>query len=961
MNTISKFFLLFTVFLILALSSFGDTHFRFRDCNLPPDFDGNSDLVTLDIDNNGFPDIVASNYDTPMRVYMNTGDDINGDGGFEFYFDDSRIEIDTTSVHGLGLFDADGDSLLDIVLAMQKSWGLGGMENIVLIQEAGGYFEENSSAIPRLRDRTNGIVAADLNGDDLNDLVVANGSYYDSTVYKDRSYILINSGYKNADSLWIFYDPFDSAVFIDSVWEDSACTREVIVADFDTNGYPDILFVNRVESCRLLMNRCHGIGCVPRFEEADSSALPDTLLGNYHYYCGDHADIDLDGDEDFLISTYDQMPLLFINDSTGRFSQRDFPTFPHWGFRRKAIFEDFNDDSLPDVVIADQIIRYFMNDPSDTASFVDLTESHFPNNNMENQYTVFAMIAFDADIDGDMDIFAGNSWEQNRLYSNNHGSFRDITFSRYPHDASDDYQIYPFDIDDDSDLDIFYGGRDDSLHFYENVGDSFVSASSRIVGQEWATEGSDRVRVRSWAFGDLSGDGLCDFVLGGSDPNNPVIENHIHINRGDGTYADSTRLNIPWLTDISAKDIFLINANGDNRPDLFIVGIDSNKKDALYLNRGDIDGDGVDNFVNIPGAIPATSIGISGYSDFADINGDSLDDIIIAKTDSFLLDFTLGWHNVLLLSNGDSTYFDATDSLIPASTNGNAITSAARFGDVNGDGYKDIIFVNGYITDDPPPDSSSQSALLIYNPDSGRFIDATDSLPRDAFFSKPDARFADVDSDGDLDIIIGAVFVHSRYDRFNRHPMVYINNGTGGFGDSTEAWVPDIGSLMEHHNAIGVGDLDSDGRIDFLSQCDGQSRIWWNHYTDVVRAGETRHYLQTSQSLSAYPNPFNSSVTISIDAPVGAIHVLPLQIEIFDIAGRHIKTLRPSATSGTGPSGLEKGGMEVPLLKGDLGGSFTWTPNESIASGIYLVRARFDTRSLSGAETSTIKRIVYLK
>ena len=82
-------------------------------------------------------------------------------------------------------------------------------------------------------------------------------------------------------------------------------------------------------------------------------------------------------------------------------------------------------------------------------------------------------------------------------------------------------------------------------------------------------------------------------------------------------------------------------------------------------------------------------------------------------------------------------------------------------------------------------------------------------------------------------------------------------------------------------------------------------------------------------TISAHPNPFNSAVRISLDfgsESPEALSTLPpgaCRVEIFDVNGRHVETLRPSATSGTGPSCLEKGGMEVPLLKGDLGGSLS--------------------------------------
>jgi hypothetical protein len=96
--------------------------------------------------------------------------------------------------------------------------------------------------------------------------------------------------------------------------------------------------------------------------------------------------------------------------------------------------------------------------------------------------------------------------------------------------------------------------------------------------------------------------------------------------------------------------------------------------------------------------------------------------------------------------------------------------------------------------------------------------------------------------------------------------------------------------------------------------------------------------------LHCYPNPFNSAVRISVGEGL-----VPSRVEIFDISGRRIETLRPSATS------LDKGGEENTLLfKGGQGGSFTWTPDESIGSGVYLVRAKVSGESVT-------KRVVYLK
>ena len=116
---------------------------------------------------------------------------------------------------------------------------------------------------------------------------------------------------------------------------------------------------------------------------------------------------------------------------------------------------------------------------------------------------------------------------------------------------------------------------------------------------------------------------------------------------------------------------------------------------------------------------------------------------------------------------------------------------------------------------------------------------------------------------------------------------------------------------------------------------------------------------------------FNGEVRISVEQTFLSVQngqtgvfELPIKVEVFDVNGRRVAQL-PS------PS--------VPLPEGEVGNSFshwekvaegrmrafTWQPAPTLPSSVYLVRARFDPLSLSGAETSgsgTItKRIVYLK
>ncbi len=120
---------------------------------------------------------------------------------------------------------------------------------------------------------------------------------------------------------------------------------------------------------------------------------------------------------------------------------------------------------------------------------------------------------------------------------------------------------------------------------------------------------------------------------------------------------------------------------------------------------------------------------------------------------------------------------------------------------------------------------------------------------------------------------------------------------------------------------------------------------------DIEKPGEI--------AISAYPNPFNSAVTIALEG-AGECDT-PLRIEIYDVAGRMVETvtepvevpvgegLRPSRSSQTTKTG---GSKTAPLRNG----VFTWTPAPSLPSGVYLVRAAFDDGS-----GSVSRKITYLK
>jgi len=168
----------------------------------------------------------------------------------------------------------------------------------------------------------------------------------------------------------------------------------------------------------------------------------------------------------------------------------------------------------------------------------------------------------------------------------------------------------------------------------------------------------------------------------------------------------------------------------------------------------------------------------------------------------------------------------------------------------------------------------------------------------------------------------------------------------------------------------------------------GGCRLYMFHLADSVVSGisnPAQHTpLPAAFEIYAYPNPFNSAVTIALDIPGGDGSPAPISVEIYDVNGRRVKTVTEpvevpigvEATVGRLAKDTSTGSVSVfaPLHKGGQGGSYIWRPDESLPSGVYLVRATAGGRgdldpdgpstssgTVAGSGTVATARVVYLK
>jgi hypothetical protein len=340
----------------------------------------------------------------------------------------------------------------------------------------------------------------------------------------------------------------------------------------------------------------------------------------------------------------------------------------------------------------------------------------------------FGVAIADFDNDGWPDIFVAN-YGKNRLYRNNHdGTFTDVaekagvTLGNWSDGATwGDY-------DGDGRLDLFVSGY---IHFER---DNLPYAGSKAVG-----------------YADCQFRGLSGVTCG---PRGIKGEpDHLFHNNGDGTFTDvSAKAGVADKNDYYGMTAVFVDVNDDGRPDLLVAN--DSTPNYLYINRGDgtfEDSSYSSGFALNKDGREVASMGIAV--------GDYLNN---GRVDLFVTDFADDM-KVLYRNDGEANFNDVavrsgiSNYWIPF------LSWGTGFIDYDNDGWKDLFVVNGHVFPQADQhewgSTYAQRPLLFRNTRNGQFayVPPVKDSGLAALTSARGAAFGDLFNNGKIDVVISPI------------------------------------------------------------------------------------------------------------------------------------------------------------------------------------------------------------
>jgi len=311
--------------------------------------------------------------------------------------------------------------------------------------------------------------------------------------------------------------------------------------------------------------------------------LPETSSAFKIYFTSPTGDIDNDGDSDVIGQKKWATHLdVFINDGYGNFLSDTTYFVPNTLDSFYPVLLDFNKDGYLDLIRFDTAVVVLYNNGE--GIFTDKTKiGHYDKGGNVVQHS---MSWADVDNDGDMDVYCGMTWGKNIFFLNTGTALEQVEANHITLSESEaTHSVNWIDYDNDGDMDLY---TVDVL--FENLGS--MEFEKHIIRE--GKYDSDSTWSSSRVWGDLDNDGDLDLfvsvennhLLG--DPTKPLSAhpyNLLYLNEGNGNFTNVLNHTLT-LHDSHTAEIF----DHDNDGDLDVLTIGNgwaeNGHNQLFINEG---------------------------------------------------------------------------------------------------------------------------------------------------------------------------------------------------------------------------------------------------------------------------------------------------------------------------------------------------------------------------------------
>ncbi|WP_082037867.1 VCBS repeat-containing protein [Flavihumibacter solisilvae] len=240
------------------------------------------------------------------------------------------------------------------------------------------------------------------------------------------------------------------------------------------------------------------------------------------------------------------------------------------------------------------------------------------------------------------------------------------------------------------------------------------------------------------------------------------------------------------------------DVNRDGLEDMFISG-DKSKTCMLYLQQAN------GKFAPVKGPyLGDENIAITSAALFFDANGDGFADLYVGKGGYTVIEpESAPLQDELFLNDGKGNLV-LTKEHLPVVTGGSKSCIVA--GDYDNDGDLDLFVGSRVIPGNYP---LSPRSYLLQNDGKGKFTAVTS--PMDNVGMVTDAKFADLNKDGKIDLLLCGEFM----------PVMVFENTGNGFADKTTGYFDTVDKGLWF--GLSLADLDGDGNDDIIAGNLGQN------------------------------------------------------------------------------------------------------------------------------------------